>query len=153
MTSMTHVFVWSRYICEFLRASEHFFCLLVGFVHERCIQCPFFLKQPKSCHHYKLSYKTAFRSKHVVKQRDPHFSIPKNIPGHLLCGFFSAHPSFHHNNRENRLVFCSRIPWCSRQFQECYQKSYRFPPLNSNPLLGHERFLRRTDLRSSRKSP
>ena len=43
----------------------------------------------------------------------------------------------------------------SRQFQECHQKSYRFPPLTcpANPFFGHERFLRRTDLRSSRKSP
>ena len=82
-------------ISESLRALVCF--LFVGFVHQRCIQCAFFFKQPKSCHHYKLSYKTAFRSQNVVKQRDPHFSIPKNIPGHLLGVYFvSAHPSFHH---------------------------------------------------------
>lgn len=90
-----------------------------------------YMKRAFNARFFKAAKKLSPLHQNLVKQKRPAlFDSKKHTWPSTWRGLYSAHPSFHHINRENRLVFCSPTPWCSRQFQECYQKSYRFTPLN-----------------------
>lgn len=121
---LEQIYMW---ISESLRALFLFAC---GICTWKVHSMPVFSKAAKKLSPLQIVIQDGFPLKTCSETKRPALFDSKKHTWPSTLRFFSAHPSFHHNNRENRLVFCSRIPWCSRQFQECYQKSYRFPPLN-----------------------